>query len=233
MTRLAALLLSVPFVLGCERGPKQSPATVPPPATPQPAPPPPSPPAGLTLPPSPTFPTAFPTDRYEDGAWSIAGLRRNIDQQLKRGLEGTEVDVRVRVLEIYNPPTCAIGDACAPGKQPHLWVVDGEEFKGKHDALLVANYRFTIPEWDAKRWSNQPDVVLEVGKVYTISGRFKQFSDTGFAHERGLLEFIAVQRPVAGGGHEWIYPPGAPWHPLELARQDKANEELRRKAKRR
>ena len=38
-------------------------------------------------------------------------------------------------------------------------------------------------------------VMFEKGKRYTFRGKFKQFSDTGFAFDKGLLEFLAY-RPL-------------------------------------
>jgi hypothetical protein len=32
------------------------------------------------------------------------------------------------------------------------------------------------------------------------------------------------------GTPRWVYPPGAPWHPLELARIEEGNQRLREKA---
>jgi hypothetical protein len=116
------------------------------------------------------------------------------------------------------PPACAQAP-CPPPKQPHLWVTDAEDDRGIRRALMVVSYRFSIPMWQAKMWKKQPDVVMEVGKQYTIKGRFKRFSDTGFAADQGLLEFIAYRPLDPETGKEqprWVYPPGAPWHPLVL-----------------
>src|SRR5690606_18815442 len=105
----------------------------------------------------------------------------------KAGEQGTEVLVRGYVQEIYVAPECPSGEVCAPPKQPHVWITDAPEEKGKKRAMMVVNYRFAIPAWDAKRWKKEPEVVLEVGKRYTFKGKFKRFSDTGFAFDRGLL----------------------------------------------
>ena len=181
----------------------------------------------VALPPVPSFDEPARVDKYEAGEWSVAGLRKDIDARVVEGNAGTEVEVRAYVQEIYVPPTCPAGDVCPPSKQPHVWVVDDPAEKGKRNAMLVVNYAFTIPEWDAKRWEGQDEVVLEVGKQYTFKGKFKQFSDSGFASDRGLLEFVAVRYEPTG---QWVYPPGAYWHPLEIARQEEASRELAEKA---
>lgn len=181
----------------------------------------------VQLPPVPSFDGAARIDKYEAGEWSIAGLRKDIDARVEEGNAGTEIEVRAYVQEIYVPPMCPAGDVCPPPKQPHVWVVDDAAEKGKRNAMLVVSYAFMIPEWDAKRWEGEPEVVLEVGKQYTFKGKFKQFSDTGFASDRGLLEFVAVRYEPGG---PWVYPPGAYWHPVEIARQEEENRKLAEKA---
>lgn len=181
----------------------------------------------VVLPPAPSFDGVARVDKYEAGEWSVGGLRKDIDARVVEGNAGKEIEVRAYVQEIYVPPVCPAGEVCPPPKQPHVWVVDDPAEKGKRNAMLVVNYAFMIPEWDAKRWEDQPEVVLEVGKQYTLKGKFKQFSDSGFASDRGLLEFVAVRYEPSG---PWVYPPGAQWHPLEVARQEEANRELAEKA---
>ena len=181
----------------------------------------------VNLPASPAFADAHAAEKHPGGEWSVAGLRTDVDARVAEGNAGEEVEAVAWVQEIYVPPTCPVGDVCPPPKQPHVWVVDDRDDNGKRNAMLVVNYRFMIPEWDAKSWEDQPEVVLEVGKRYTFKGKFKRFSDTGFAHDRGLLEFVAVRYEANG---PWVYPPGAPWHPLEIARQEEANRELAERA---
>lgn len=188
----------------------------------------------VKLPASPDFAEGSAPEKWEDGAWSIWGLRRDIDKQVKDGESGTELEVKGWVQEVYVPPECPEGETCPPPKQPHMWITDHQDAKGKKRAMMVVNYRFTIPEWDAKRWKDEPDVVFQEGKRYTIKGKFKQFSDTGFAYDRGLLEFVAYKPLDPETGQElptWVYPPNAPWHPLEIARQEEANAALAEKAK--
>ena len=152
---------------------------------------------------------------------------------MKEGDAGTEIEVRAWVAKIYVPPECPEGEVCPPAKQPHVFVTDGEHEKGLKHAMMVVNYAFSIPEWDAARWKGQEQVVLELGRQYTFKGKFKQFSDTGFASDEGLLEFVAY-KPLHPDTHveqaRWVYPPGAPWHPIEIARQEEQNAELAKRA---
>lgn len=180
----------------------------------------------VELPPSPNFEEGKVDERYPDGAWSVYGLRKNIDENIKAGEAGTEIEVVGYIQDIYAAPACE-EEPCPPGKQPHVWITDHPEEQGKKRAMMVVSYAFTIPEYDVKRWKDVPNVVLNKGQKYTFKGRFKRFSDQGFADDRGLLEFIAYKdiNPKTEQV-EWIYPPGAAWHPLELARQEEDQRKL-------
>lgn len=187
----------------------------------------------IHLPPAPVLERPPAPLRYDDGAYSVAGLREDPDERLREGEAGQEVVIRAYVSRVYVPPACFPGDTCPPPKQPHVWLTDHADDRGLRHAMLLVNYRFAIPEWDAKQWRDQPDVVLEEGKQYTFKGRFKQFSDTGFAHSEGLLEFVAYRprQPETGAEQpQWVYPPGAPWHPVEIQRQEEMNRALAERA---
>lgn len=193
-------------------------------------------PVKVSLPPAPDFDEGKSPETWEDGSHSIYGLRKELEQNVKEGEAGKEIEVKGYVQDIYVAPECPEGEVCPPPKQPHVWVTDKPDEKGKKRAMMVVAYRFTIPDWDAKRWKDQPDVILEKDKRYTFKGKFKQFSDTGFAFDRGLLEFVAYKPHDPETGQElanWVYPPGAAWHPLEVQRIEEANAheaEMARKA---
>jgi hypothetical protein len=192
----------------------------------------------VELPPSPNFDEGVAPLQYEEDAdkpYSIYGLRKDIDDRLKEGEAGKEVIVKGWVQEIYVPPACPEGQLCPPGKQPHFWITDGQDSQGKKRAMMVVNYYFPIPEWDTATldmWKDVPLVVIEVGKQYTIKGKFKRFSDTGFAHDNGLLEFVSYKVPnpdpkaVNPGELVWIAPPNSSWHPQTIAQQEAANAEM-------
>lgn len=186
----------------------------------------------VTLPPTPDFDEGKAPEKWEGDIYSIYGLRQNIDDRLEEGKADTKITIKGFVQEVYVPPVCEEGKFCPPGKQPHVWITDHAETQGKKHAMMVVNYAFSIPEWDAERWVDAPPVVLEKGKQYTFKGKFVRFSSTGFAHDRGLLEFDSYQvLNEETGQMEWRYPPGAAWHPLELERQEAENAELAEKAK--
>lgn len=187
------------------------------------------PPPAVVLPTAPKLPNAGAGARYDDGAWTIAGIRDELDEQVRKGDAGEEITLRGWVSQIYMPPSCPEGQVCPPAKQPHLWLTDFEGERGLRRALLVVNYAFTIPEWEASLWKDAPQVVLEVGRQYTLRGKVRRFSDSGFAHSDGLLEFVAYRPSEAD--KEWVYPPGASWHPIIIARQEEENRTLRERAK--
>ncbi len=190
----------------------------------------------VELPPAPNFDEARAPEIYEDDPdkpYSIYGLRKNIDDRLKEGESGKEIMVKGWVQEIYVPPVCPEGELCPPGKQPHFWITDTQDGQGKKRAMMVVNYYFPIPEWDKDTqdmWKDEPLVVVEVGKQYTIKGKFKRFSDTGFAHDNGLLEFVSYKAPnpdpESSGEMVWIAPPNSDWHPKMVAMQEAQNAEM-------
>jgi hypothetical protein len=187
----------------------------------------------VQLPPSPNFDEGKAPEKWEDGTWSIYGLRTKLDENVKEGEAGKEIEIKGWVQEIYVAPPCPEGEVCAPPKQAHVWITDNQGEQGKKRAMMVVNYRFVIAEHQAKLWKDVPQIILEKDKRYTFRGKFKQFSDTGFSYDRGLLEFIAYKPldPVTGAEQPgWVYPPAAPWHPISIAEQEKDNAALAAKA---
>ncbi|MCA9681339.1 MAG: hypothetical protein KC457_04020 [Myxococcales bacterium] len=187
----------------------------------------------VELPAAPNFDEARAPVRYEDEAdkpYSIYGLRKDIDDNLKLGEAGEETIVKGFVQEIYVPPVCPEGELCPPGKQPHFWIADSADDKGKKRAMMVVNYYFPIPEWDEdtqKMWEEEPLVVVELGKEYVIKGKFKRFSDSGFAHDNGLLEFVSYKGTDPETGEtKWIAPPNSDWHPKTVAATEAQNAEM-------
>ena len=169
----------------------------------------------VELPPPPDFDEGKVAEKHEDGSWSVYGLRKALDENVKQGEAGVEVEVKGFVQDIYEPPVCPQGEQCPPGKQPHVWITDKADDKGKKRAMMVVNYAFTIPEYDVPRWKN------------TFKGKFKRFSDSGFADARGLLDFVAYKAIDPKTGVEgWVAPPGAAWHPLEELRQEEEQKKL-------
>jgi hypothetical protein len=181
----------------------------------------------VELPPSPNFDEGKVADKWEDGSYSIYGLRKSLEENVKEGEKGAEIMIKGYVQEIYEPPECPEGETCPPGKQPHIWIADKEDARGKKRAMMIVGYQFAIPEWETETWKDTPDVQFEKGKRYTFKGSFKRFSDTGFADARGLLDFKFYKiTDEESGAESWVAPPGAAWHPLTIALQEEQQKKL-------
>lgn len=173
----------------------------------------------LGLPPAPDFPELTAPARYDDGSWSIRGLREDLDAQVKRGDAGEMVDLWVYVQEVYAPPNCEVGRPCPVAKTAHMWVTDHPGELGKAGALMVAEQDFAIPK--EEMWEGARPLEFVVGQRVHVRGVFLQLSSTGFAHDRGLLEFRYLE--VDG---EWQPPPAAPWHPLVIEVMEAENRRM-------
>ena len=101
--------------------------------------------------------------------------------------------------------------------------------------MMVVNYSFQIPEWDAKRWKDEPQVMLERGQALHLQGQVQ-----------ALLGHRLLLRPWSAGvrglqaprprDRSKSCPTGStlrrpPWHPLEVARMEEENAKLAEKAK--
>ena len=120
--------------------------------------------------------------------------------------------------DIYVPPECPEGGLCPPAKQPHFWITDSETEQGKKRALMIVSYAYQIPEWEMDKWKDVPQVVIQKGQQVKLKGVFKRFSNTGFAHDNGLVDFVSYMGTDAeSGAAVEIWPPGSPVHPQTLA----------------
>jgi hypothetical protein len=143
---------------------------------------------------------------WEDGSFSIKGIRVRIDHFVKQGEAGHPYVLTGWVQRAGDKP------------EPHVWITDLESGAGLGGEMMVTGYTFAIPKKDAKRWKDQPKVVLEAGKKYTFIGWIRRKSDGGLAANDGLL---VLERYRPAEQHDGaIYPPGAPWHPLEIMRAE-------------
>lgn len=172
------------------------------------------------LPAPPDFDEGKVAEKWEDNTWSIYGLRKNLDENVKSGEAGNTVEVKGYVLEIYEPTPCPEGERCVMGKQPHIWITDKADQQGRKRAMMVVGYRFPIKDYEAKTWEKEPEVTFEKGKQYTFRGEFKRNSSTGFSHSQGLLEFKFYRALNAAGVEDWVAPKNSAWHPLTLALQE-------------
>jgi hypothetical protein len=156
----------------------------------------------------------------EDNTWSVLGLRSYLSELLPEAEAGRVVLVSAYVQEVYEPPRCPDGELCPPGKQPHAWLVDDPALRGKQRAMLVTGIYFPIPEWDVETqqaWASEPELELEPGRRYVFMGWFRRFTDSGFAHDRGLLELLAVSEYPLDADARWTFPRNSQQHPKARA----------------
>jgi hypothetical protein len=181
----------------------------------------PAPPKPLPTPELPAAPEVPLT--YDDGAFSVRGLREDFDAQIANydaqinapgwrpdlePIPDKEILVRAWVVSVYTPPP-GCGIDCP---QAHVRVADGPTVEDRGLQLLVGAIAFGMTEDEEKIWADEPKVVLEVGKQYLFKGIFKRMTSMGFEDPRGVLEFIGYR----DGAGEWILPPAAPWHPKTI-----------------
>jgi hypothetical protein len=169
----------------------------------------------LGLPPPPAFVEFEIPSMADDGTWSILGLRRVLEAMLPDAEAGLVVLVSAYVQEVYEPP-CGEGQWCPGTKQPHAWIVDDPRMRGKQNAMMVPGTQYPIPEWDTERldaWAGEPELLLEPGRRYVFMGWLRRFSETGFAHDRGLLELFAVTDYPLVADASWIIPRNSRFHP--------------------
>ena len=156
----------------------------------------------VELPPPPDFDEGKVPEKADDGAWSVYGLRKSLDENVKQGEAGVEIEVRGYVQDIYEPPVCPEGEQCPPGKQPHVWITDKPDDKGKKRAMMVVNYAFTIPEYDVKRWEKVPSVMLAKGQQYTFKGKFKRVAGINPDYSYGRNNWEAFRQILKRYGVE-------------------------------
>ena len=170
----------------------------------------------LGLPPRPDFHFAELPTLLDDETWSVHGLLAYREQMLPEAKDDRVVQISAYVQEVYELQQCPEDEPCPPPKQPHAWVVDLPDIEGRALMLMVVGTEFPIPEWDTDTslaWADQPRVVLEPGRRYVFMGWFRRFTDSGFAHDHGLLELFALTEAPLGPESRWIAPPNSPHHP--------------------
>jgi hypothetical protein len=147
------------------------------------------PPIKVDLPTPPSFAASDVPEKYPDGAYTIAGLRRNKRRsclpQLAPGKEqpaecllNKQVKLRATLLEVYQCPVCPKGQTCKLCDQPHFFMGDKPDTK-KEKAMMIADY--LAPK--------QKPPILSVGKQYDIEGTFSINTPTGFGDSEGLMVF--------------------------------------------
>lgn len=137
---------------------------------------------------------------YDDGSYSVQGVRDGPEAYFDR-----ELVIRGWVTHIYMPALgCVI---CPPA---HVRIADGPERRGRRNTLMVVGFDVEIPPDEAAMWADEAKVLIEYGKQYRFRGKFVRDIEHDMVEEQGILQFIAYASDTDGS---WIYPPGAAWHP--------------------
>jgi hypothetical protein len=164
----------------------------------------------VVLPPSPEpSDVGFPEVplRYEDGAYSVRGLREDFSARIQAGKANEPIRLRGWVQSVETPlPACPRAGSCDP---PHFWLTDAPEIRGRRRAMLVGPLRFAIPDWDEESWVGVPELDVQVGREVVCKGMFTVRSRHHLRDARGMLELEACQDDSG----DWIIPRGASWHP--------------------
>lgn len=159
------------------------------------------------LPEVPTLPPPPHPITYDDGSYSVYGLRRKIRDTIDQGIEVTGT-----IVEIYEAPPCTEKneDDCPKVLQPHVWIADTPTESDRMNQLIVVGYAINQKEVDsAKRKAPKGasmsqgempiPVDFAVGNKIKASGRFTRIS-SGFNSSNGLLEY---------SGHSTLDKPGS------------------------
>lgn len=152
-----------------------------------------------SLPSVPTLPPPPHPVKWEDGSYSVYGVRKHGNTTMD-----TDVEVSGYLVEIYVAPECPEGALCKPNAAPHAWLADvaGETDKSKRIAIVgYAENQKAIDEAvaQAKRGAYKPPpaesgllpipVDFAVGNKIKVQGRFTRVSGSGFNISNGLLEY--------------------------------------------
>ncbi len=155
------------------------------------------------LPPIPKVPPPRFKIQYQDGTYSVYGLRKRIRQTIEE-----EVRIQGIVAKIFEPDPCPEGTTCALPPMPHLWLGDEAEETSPFKLIRLVGYAQSQHEMDDAREEAEklakrnktpeppppglPPLVWDwqLGKRYEIKGRFTRTSGTGFAEPEGLLEYM-------------------------------------------
>jgi hypothetical protein len=155
------------------------------------------------LPPIPDVPPPRHKIQYDDGTWSVYGLRKRAEQNI-----GEEVRVKAYVAKIYEPQPCPEGQTCPPPPMPHLWLGDDLDETKERSLLRVVGYATSQADMDKAREDFEkgvaPDLEREAaglkvvwdwqqGKQYIVKGLFERASGSGFSYSGGLLDYLDHQ----------------------------------------
>lgn len=153
------------------------------------------------LPPVPKVPPPAHPLQYDDGTWTVYGLRKRLRQNINE-----EVRVKAYVVKVFTPEPCPEDRTCPPPPMPHLWLGDDLDETSTRKLIRLVGYAQSQDEMDTARDEAEknrgrepeeqppglPPLIYDwqQGKMYRIKGRFTRASGVGFADSEGLLEYM-------------------------------------------
>jgi hypothetical protein len=159
------------------------------------------------LPQVPSIPPPRHPLQYDDGTWSVYGLRKRAATNMDE-----EVRVKAYIVKIFTPEPCPEGQTCPPPPMPHLWLGDDLDETAESHLLRVVGYATSQAEIQMARDEaaknktlSRAEILEKIGgelpivwdwqqsKQYIVKGRFTRFAGTGFGDQNGLLEYIDYQ----------------------------------------
>jgi len=151
------------------------------------------------LPPVPNVPPPRHKISYDDGAFSVYGLRKRLRQNIDN-----EVRVKAYIVKVYEAPECPEDRTCPAARMPNLWLGDDLDETNTRKLVQLVGYAQSQQDIIDARERNEkgtemseeelaalPPVVFDwqSGKRYVVKGNFTHASGAGFASSDGLLEY--------------------------------------------
>ncbi|MBN2802994.1 MAG: hypothetical protein JXR91_07860 [Deltaproteobacteria bacterium] len=151
------------------------------------------------LPPVPNIPVPSVPETYQDGSYSLYGLRKNVGKTLN-----TQIEITAYIVKIYEKPVCEEGKTCHT-MMPHLFLADELGEKLSKRMIRLVGFAQSFKEMDQAREDAEagkapeelpegvylPPVIWDwqEGHKYKIKAIFLNRSGAGFMDADGLLEY--------------------------------------------
>ena len=152
-----------------------------------------------SLPPVPNIPAPTVPETYQDGSYSLYGIRKNIGKTIN-----TQASLTAYIVKIYQKPECEEGKTCHT-MMPHLFLADEQNEKLNKRMIRLVGYAQNFKEMDDARADAEagkepeplpegvflPPVIWDWrdGHKYKIKAAFLHRSSAGFMDADGLLEY--------------------------------------------
>ncbi len=168
------------------------------------------------LPAVPSIPAPPHPITYDDGVYTIYGVRKRM-----RHTMDTEVRIKGYVAEVYIPAHCEEGRTCPPPRMPHCFLADDRGESDRRKRLTVVGYAVNMDDiWEAQddvshgrevelppEGEGLPPIPtdLNVGNQVIVTGRFTRISGAAFLDSEGLVDYTSHE--ISGTPVEMPPPP--------------------------